>query len=134
MGRGFVNPDKFDIKYTRTPQTRHGLSSTVIVDNDFYVNVSFSVSLIRRAGLKLKEGVSAFRPAYLSVEFDVENNRYLMFVQYLDSNRSTGRHRILVFKERPKWLTYMRPLPGKVKPKEQKENHANTTDRTAQPA
>ena len=127
-----ANPDRYDFKHTRRPGVVRGLSSTVIVDGDYYVDVSFSYGLIRLIGAKLREGCTPFRPAFMRLSYDIKTQQYKMYAQYLDDN-ARDAVQLFVFKERPKWLMFMRPLPGKVKPKRiQKEKYE--PDYQAQPA
>lgn len=117
-----IDPKRFEIKHARRPAIQGGLSSTVVVDGTGFVDVSFNEELVKRAGKILPRGVSDFTPAFMTLRSDKEGTKYTMYVQYVGR---AGSFKLLQFEERPKWLQFARPLPGKEITKEtgKRKNH-----------
>ncbi len=96
-----VDYKKFGIRRILRPQVQGGLSSTVLVDGGGYVNVGFSVALVRRAGMILPRGVSPQDPAFMTLKHDIKAEQYRLYVQYL---KGMEQFLLLVIPERPAWL------------------------------
>jgi hypothetical protein len=103
-----VDYKKFGLRRVLRPFVQGGLSSTVLIDGGGYVNVGFSVALVRRAGMVLPRGVSPMDPAFMTLKYNIKTEQYLLYVQYL---KSAEQFPLLVIPERPEWLRLSKSVP-----------------------
>ncbi len=117
-----VDHKRFELRRVLRPFTQGGLSSTVLIDGGGHVNVGFSIELVRRAGTVLPRGISQYDPAYMTLKYDIKQEKYKLFVQYL---KDPQQHLLLIIPDRPTWLRMPKsdplPLPRPTVPRPIKE-------------
>lgn len=92
----------YQLRRARIPQSGYALSGVVVISTPTYKTrayVKFSEALVRAAGLLLPEGISRFRPAYLSlIQW---GDGWRLYVRYLEG----GPHRGLLveYGSTPRW-------------------------------